>query len=480
MGKHSSEWLFIFEEDTAMATDVVTRLSEGTEQRTISHHRNYTKDGKLLHCEWYNSSLLDAAGRLVSVLSLVQNVSDRVRLLAERDRVLQLEQTARMEAERSNRIKDEFLAVLSHELRSPLNPILSWAQLLQRRQFNAAKTAEALATIERNAKLQTQLVDDLLDVAKIMRGKLTLNSVPLNLTSTMRAAIETVQVAATAKSIAIYPVLSDIGPVVGDSTRLQQVIWNLLTNAIKFTPPGGRIDICLEQVEHQAQITVTDTGKGITPDFLPYIFEHFRQEDASITRKHGGLGLGLAIVRSLVEAHGGTITAASLGEELGATFTVKLPLLNTKPSGELESQPANCNLNLAGIRVLAIDDEPDTCELLTILLEAYGAEAMVITSASDVLAALQAFRPHVFISDIGMPNVDGYTLLTQVRSLSPQQGGQVPAIAMTAYAKEDDQQRAYAAGFQRHIPKPIEPDQLVAEIIALTQGGDRRHEAAVE
>jgi PAS domain S-box-containing protein len=472
MGKHSSEWSFIVEDDTAAVTDVVTRLSAGTEQRNISHNRNYTKEGTLLHCEWYNSRLLDAAGRLVSVLSLVQNVSDRVRLLAERDRVLQLEQTARKEAERSNRIKDEFLAVLSHELRSPLNPILSWAQLLQRRQFSAAKTAEALATIERNAKLQTQLVDDLLDVAKIMRGKLTLNSVPLDLTSTLRAAIETVQVAATAKSITIYPVLSNIGQVVGDSTRLQQVIWNLLTNAIKFTPPGGRIDICLEQVEHQAQITVTDTGKGITPDFLPYIFEHFRQEDASITRKFGGLGLGLAIVRSLVEAHGGTITAASPGEGLGATFTVMLPLLNAESSGELESQLANDDLNLAGIRVLAIDDEPDTCELLTILLEAYGAESMVVTSASDVFTALQAFRPHVFISDIGMPNVDGYTLLTQVRSLSSQQGGQVPAIAMTAYAKADDQQRAYAAGFQRHIPKPIEPDQLVAEIIALTQGSD--------
>jgi PAS domain S-box-containing protein len=467
IGKRSYDWQFVFDQDLEAVRDVVTRLAGGMEQRNVSHNRNYTKDGAVVHCEWYNSTLLDASGRLVSVLSLVLNVSDRVRLLAERDRILQLEQTARAEAERANRIKDEFLAVLSHELRSPLNPILGWTRLLQTRKFDETKTAEALATIERNVKLQTQLIDDLLDVARILRGKLTLNAEPINLAFVIESAIETVRTAAVAKSILIHSVLPNIGQVSGESVRLQQIIWNLLSNAVKFTPRDGRVEIRLEQVGDQAEITVTDTGKGIKSDFLPHIFEYFRQEDASVTRKHGGLGLGLAIVRHLVEAHGGTVTADSPGEGQGATFTVRLPLLNVEPETDERNQSLESEGDLTGIRVLVVDDEPDTREILAFILKEYKAEAMAVASVSEVLTILESFNPDILISDIGMPDVDGYTLLRRVRSLPAERGGQIPAIALTAYARVEDQQQALVAGFQRHISKPVDPGKLVATISEL-------------
>jgi nitrogen-specific signal transduction histidine kinase/CheY-like chemotaxis protein len=363
-------------------------------------------------------------------------------LEVERDRLLQLERTARETAERANRIKDEFLAILSHELRSPLNPILGWAKLLQTRKFDEIKTAEALATIERNAKLQTQLIDDLLDVAKILRGKLSMDTTPVNLAFVIESAIDTVRTAAVSKSILLHPVLPNIGQVSGDSARLQQIVWNLLSNAIKFTPKEGRVEIRLQRVQDQAYIIVSDTGIGINPDFLPHIFESFRQEDVSITRKYGGLGLGLAIVRQLVEAHGGTITAESPGEGLGATFTVRLPLLNIEPEIKQTDDLPQQALDLTGIRVLAVDDDPDARELLTVLLAQYGAKVLTVASAASVLANLESFQPDVLVSDIGMPEVDGYSLIKQIRTLTPEKGGQIPAIALTAYAREDDQQRA--------------------------------------
>jgi PAS domain S-box-containing protein len=384
-----------------------------------------------------------------------------------RDRLLQQEQAAREAAERANRIKDEFLAVLSHELRSPLNPILGWARLLQTRKFDESRIAQALATIERNARLQTQLIDDLLDVAKILRGKLTLNLSSVNLSFVIEAAIDTVRSTAVAKSIALICVLPNIGQVSGDPTRLQQIIWNLLSNAIKFTPSAGQVDICLERVSNQAKITVKDTGKGISPNFLPYIFESFRQEDASTTRKYGGLGLGLAIVRQLVEAHGGTIKADSPGEGLGATFTVWLPLLNVAPeilpTEELQTQEAD----LTGFRVLTVDDDPDARQLLTEILTQYGAQVLSVASASEVLANLESFQPDVLVSDIGMPEIDGYSLIQLIRALPPEKGGLIPAIALTAYAREDDYHRVLSSGYQRHVTKPLEPEQLVQAVVAI-------------
>ena len=415
----------------------------------------------------------DSDNRPLRMTGIIQDITDRVQIERDRERILQQKQAALAESERVNRIKDEFLAILSHELRSPLNPILGWTKLLQTRKLDEPKTIAALATIERNAKAQCQLIDDLLDMARVLRGKLSLNMAPVDLLLVIESAIDTVQTAAIVKSIQIHAVLSDIRQVSGDAVRLQQIIWNLLTNAVKFTPSGGRIDIRLEQIDNQAQITITDTGKGISPDFLPHIFESFRQEDASVTRNHGGLGLGMAIVYQLVEAHGGTVTADSPGEGKGATFTVRLPLLNVNSKKNQSSPSREQNLDLTSIRVLVIDDEPDSRELLAVMLTQAGAEVMSVASAAEFLAALESFQPDVAVSDIGMPEVDGYTLLRQVRSLSLEQGGQVPAIALTAYAGEIDRQHAIAAGFQKHIAKPIEPDQLVVAIVSLLSGRSR-------
>ena len=413
------------------------------------------------------SPILDASGLVERVLAISRDITDRQQAEIERDRLFEQEQAARAEAERANRIKDEFLTVLSHELRSPLNPILGWAKLLQTRNFDPAKTAEALATIERNAKLQAKLIDDLLDIAKVLRGKLSIDTAPVNLTFIIESAIDTVRAAAVAKSILIHPVLPKIGLVSGDVARLQQVVWNLLSNAIKFTPNYGQVDIRLEQIDNQAQITVSDAGKGINPDFLPYIFESFRQEDASTTRKYGGLGLGLTIVRQLVEAHGGTIVADSPGKGLGATFTVQLPLLNVEPENNQTGSLPQQIFDLTGIRVLAVDDELDTRELFTALLTQYGAEVLTVASAAEVLTSLKSFQPDVLVSDIGMPEVDGYTLIQQIRALPPEQGGQLPTIAVTAYATEDDRQRAIASGYQQHLIKPLEPEQLAQSVVAL-------------
>ncbi|GAB4177297.1 MAG: hypothetical protein Fur006_08860 [Coleofasciculaceae cyanobacterium] len=409
----------------------------------------------------------DAAGNPLRFIGTVLDITKQKQAEAEREQLLEQEQAAREAAERANRVKDEFLAILSHELRSPLNPILGWTKLLQTRKFDETKMAQALATIERNAKLQTQLIDDLLDVAKILRGKLNLNTTSVNLSLVIEAAIDTVKAAAVAKSISLHLILPNIGQVLGDAARLQQIVWNLLSNAIKFTPNHGQVNITLERVGDRAEITVTDTGKGINPDFLPHIFESFRQEDASIARKYGGLGLGLAIVRQLVEAHGGTITANSPGEGLGATFTVLLPLLNVEPEiKKLDELPQQA-LDLTGIRVLAVDDDPDARELLTALLSQYGAEVLTVTCAAQVLANLESFQPDVLVSDIGMPEVDGYTLIRQVRALPPQRGGQIPAIALTAYAREDDRWQAITSGYQRHVTKPLEPEQLVLAVMVL-------------
>ncbi|WP_244944969.1 PAS domain-containing protein [Nostoc sphaeroides] len=411
--------------------------------------------------------LKDQQGQVVKWFGTCTDIHDQKELEVERNRLLAQEQAARAEAERANRIKDEFLAVLSHELRSPLNPILGWTKLLQTRKFNETKTAEALATIERNAKLQTQLIDDLLDVAKILRGKLSIQATPVNLASVIESAIDTVTTAAVAKSILLHPVLPNIGQVSGDSNRLQQIIWNLLSNAIKFTPNGGRVEIRLERVDQQTQIIVSDTGKGINHEFLPYIFESFRQEDVSVTRKYGGLGLGLAIVRQLVEAHGGTIAADSPGEGLGATFTVQLPLLNVEPETPQTDELPQPALELTGIRVLTVDDDPDARELLTVLLAEYGATVLTVASAAEVLANLESFQPDVLVSDIGMPEVDGYSLIQQIRTLTPEKCGEIPAIALTAYARVDDYQRSISSGYQRHVTKPLDPEELVQAVVAL-------------
>ncbi|BAY78215.1 multi-sensor hybrid histidine kinase [Nostoc linckia NIES-25] len=389
-----------------------------------------------------------------------------------RAQLYEAEKTARAQAETANRIKDEFLAVLSHELRTPLNPILGWSKLLRTRNFDEATKIRALETIERNAKLQTQLIEDLLDVSRILQGKLSLNLHAVDLKVAIAAAQETVRLAAEAKSIQIKTVLNDVGKVLGDGDRLQQIMWNLLTNAVKFTPAGGRVEVRLEQVNWDAQIQVIDTGKGISPEFLPHVFDYFRQADAKTTRIFGGLGLGLAIVHHLVELHGGTVEADSLGEGQGATFTVKLPLLKSSdlrvPSPETSDLELDTEESLLlGVQILLVDDQEDVRDFFSFALEQYGATVTAVASAAQALEALAQSKPDILLSDIGMPLMDGYMLLRQVRKLPPEQGGEIPAIALTAYAGEINYNQALAAGFQKHLPKPVEPLDLANAIVNL-------------
>ncbi|PPS40985.1 PAS domain S-box protein [Chroococcidiopsis sp. TS-821] len=408
------------------------------------------------------------AGEVIGLIGISNDITARVQLERDRERILQQEQAAREAAEKANRIKDEFLAVLSHELRSPLNPILGWTKLLQSGKLDANTTAQALATIERNAKLQTELIDDLLDVSRILQGKLTLNIRPIDLVSVVEAAIETVSLAATTKAIAIQTTCDANIEVAGDPNRLQQVVWNLVSNAVKFTPSGGQVAVCLTRVGTQAEIRVSDTGKGIASQFLPHVFDYFRQEDSATTRQFGGLGLGLAIVRHLVELHGGTVTADSPGEGRGATFTVRLPLSTaTAPKAPQPSLFTTSEEQLTGIRVLVVDDDADMREVVSFVLKQSGAEVISVANATAALATLASFQPEILLSDIGMPEIDGYMLMRKVRALSPEQGGHILAIALTAYAAEFDQKQALQAGFQRHLTKPIEPDVLVKEIVQL-------------
>ncbi|MBD3887129.1 response regulator [Phormidium tenue FACHB-886] len=430
--------------------------------------------GQLIPVAITGTAIRNAQAQVIGVRWLVRDITarkqaeaTRLRLSEEREQLLQREQAARVAAEEANRLKDEFLAVLSHELRSPLNPILGWARLLQAGKLDEATTRQALTTIERNAKLQSELIEDLLDVSRILQGKLSLTVSPVNLAAIIRAAIETVRLAAEAKSIRVETSLDEARSVSGDATRLQQVVWNLLSNAVKFTPIGGRVEVRLEQVGNQAQITISDNGKGISIEFLPYVFDYFRQGDGATTRKFGGLGLGLSIVRHLVELHGGTVQADSPGEGQGASFTVRLPLLAMQADTEQQEQSSEALLNLQGVRILVVDDDVDTRELIVFLLQEYGADVISASSASDVLKALTQSKPDVFVSDIGMPDTDGYMLIQQIRALSPEQGGQIPAIALTAYAGEFNQQQALQAGFQKHLSKPIEPDELIRAVATL-------------
>ncbi|AFZ27020.1 PAS domain S-box [Cylindrospermum stagnale PCC 7417] len=417
--------------------------------------------------------LKDEQGRVVKWFGTCTDIDEQKQILQERVHLLELEQTARAKAETANRIKDEFLAVLSHELRTPLNAILGWSQLLQTHSFEPEKTSQALATIERNAKLQVQLIEDLLDTSRILQGKLTLKITNINLVSTVLSALDTMRLALETKSIQVNTIFEpNVGIILGDSTRLQQVVWNLLSNAVKFTPKGGKVEVQLRQVDGYAQIIVSDTGKGINPEFLPYAFDYFQQADSSSVRKFGGLGLGLAIVRNIVDMHGGIVTAESPGEGQGSTFTASLPLRQDQSlsMSDVENQPlllAPLSLSLAGVQVLIVEDDADSRDFVVFVLEQEGAVAIAVSSAFEALQVLIQTKPAVLVSDISMPDMDGYMLIRQVRTLTPEAGGQIPAIALTAYARDDDQQQALQAGFQIHLSKPLNAEKLVAAVVSL-------------
>ncbi|MGG6267042.1 PAS domain S-box protein [Leptolyngbya sp. AN03gr2] len=631
LGTYISDLNLVYEDDTPIITEVSQRILSGTEPQIISQNRNYTKDGSILHCVWYNSTLTDATGQVASVLSLVMDITEQVqaeellrqseerfRLAAravagmvydwnvqtgevyrsegvyeligfppeavpqnsawwgekmhpedyhqveqhwaaivsgqsnhydveyrirhraghwvnvwdrgylirdrqgqvvrvvgsttditarkqieqQREQLLRREQAAREQAELVSRMKDEFLAAISHELRTPLNPILGWTKMLQTHQFTPEKVSQALATIEHNARLQVQLIEDLLDISRIMQGKLSLNVTPVPLQSIIAAAIETVQLAADAKAIAIQTSLDpDVQPISGDAARLQQVMWNLLSNAIKFTPTGGRVEVGLSWVDadnanenatqplwvsddspnthdpapmtQYAQIVVRDTGIGISPDFLPQVFEYFRQEDGATTRRFGGLGLGLAIVKRIVELHGGTIWAENAGMGQGATFTIQLPLRREWGDRAMRkwidhhSTTLSPAQSLTGLQILVVDDDPDSRNYVAFLLELEQAIVTAVDSAAAALRILSQSQPDILLSDIGMPQIDGYELMQQIRYHLRISEKQLPAIALTAYAGELDHQQALAAGFQQHLTKPIEPEQLVNAIASL-------------
>lgn len=391
----------------------------------------------------------------------------------------QLEQAIRVRAEElaeANRIKDEFLATLSHEMRTPLTSILGWAHLLQAGTLNDETSTRALEAIQRNAKSQAQLIEDLLDVSRVITGKLRLEVRPTNLASVIEAAVDAVRPAAEAKGLQLTATLDHSVIVSADPDRLQQVIWNLLSNSIKFTGAHGRIEIEFERADAHAQIIVRDTGVGISPDFLPHVFERFRQADSTSTRFYGGLGLGLALVRHLVEMHGGTVQALSPGQGMGSTFMVTLPIIASTPT--TRRAPALSSADdplladtdghqLKGLCVLIVDDEEDARDLIKTVLVGCGAEVSVAGSSPEAIAAIKHKRPDVLVCDIGMPGEDGYALIERVRALGDKRGGKTPAVALTAYAREEDRRRALAAGFQVHLSKPIQPSELVAVVASV-------------
>ncbi len=398
------------------------------------------------------------------------------RAAEERKDLLDRERAARSEAERTNTMKDEFLATLSHELRTPLSAILGWAHALRSRRMDADELRDGLEKIERNARVQAQLIEDLLDMNRIASGKIRLDVQSVNPVSFIEAAIETVRPAADVKGIRINPLLDPgAGPISGDPQRLQQIVWNLLSNAIKFTPKGGTVQVLLERVNSHIELSVADTGIGIDPAFLPHVFERFRQADATTTRHFGGLGLGLSIVKNLVELHGGTVRVKSPGKNHGTTFTVHLPITVVHRDADIEprthprtlvEQPVHDfqRVDLKGVRIVVVDDEPDARELIKLLLSDCEAEVHIAANALEALALVEQVRPDVLVSDIGMPEVDGYELLRRVRALGPKRGGNVPAIALTAFARSEDRTRTLRAGFQVHVSKPVEPPELIATV----------------
>ena len=514
IGKHVGDWHFVFDEDVDAVEQVTNRQRLGAEFLGVQRNRNYTRDGSVLYCEWYNSVLHNESGQLISVLSLVLDVTTRKLAAEERAQSLVREREARRQAEEADRLKDEFLATLSHELRTPLTSVLGWATLLRTGEVEETHVPRAIETIERNARSQARLIDDLLDVSRIITGNLRLDLRPINLAPIVEAAIHALRPTAEAKNIQLKMKFdSESCLVKGDPNRLRQVIWNLLMNAIKFTPRDGSVSTrlgCVVQdptsvvpnsagsVQRQpamrnpqsetlpdrssyVRLTVSDTGEGIAESFLPFVFDRFRQAEGSISRKQGGLGLGLAVARHLVELHGGNIRAESGGPQQGSTFIVDLPLADERRDParrqererEIERRGAVPSVaRLEGIRVLLVEDDEDSRKLLGLMLKKQGAEVTSASSSAEALSAFGQILPDVVLSDIGMADEDGYELMRKVRALPAEGGGLTPAIALTGYATRKDRERALSAGYQLHLAKPVEPADLVAAIVRLSPRRD--------
>lgn len=458
-----------------------------------------TKDGRELHVSLTISPIKDARGNIVGASKIARNITDRKlaeaalnaaqaaaeAANAEKARLLESERLARAEAERASRIKDEFLATLSHELRTPLNAVLGWSTILRGRENLDQEMTQALETIDRNARIQGQIIEDLLDMSRIISGKVRLDVQPLDLPGILLEAVDTMRASASTKGVRLQTVIDPLdATILGDPNRLQQIFWNLLSNSIKFTPKHGRIQVLLQRVNSHVEVSVIDTGEGISPDFLPYIFNRFQQADASTTRRYGGLGLGLAIVKNLVELHGGTVRAKSGGVGKGATFIVSLPLTvfhpppdqgeRDHPKSKALGLPVPPTISLEGIRILAVDDDTDARSLLKVLLGSAGATVYLASSAKEGMEQLLSKSVDVLICDIGMPETDGYALMRQIRTLDDPQKREIAAVALTAYARLEDRMAAIKAGFQNHLPKPVEPAELLAVVSSLASPRSKR------
>jgi PAS domain S-box-containing protein len=434
-------------------------------------------NGQLREVEFV-SNVYDEDSRKV-IQCNIRDITDRKRGEEERGLLLEDAQVAHAEADIANDIKDEFLATLSHELRTPLTSILGWSQLLADGTLNEVESKRAIETIVRNARAQRKLIDDLLDISRIITGKLHLEMHTVSLAPMIEAVVDGVRPAANARSISLQTTLdSNASRISGDSDRLQQIIWNLLSNAIKYTPKGGDVHVRLGQIASHIEIVITDTGQGIDPQLLPHVFDRFRQSDSSNTRRNGGLGLGLSIVRQLVELHGGSVTAKSPGEGLGSTFRVILPVrsVNPEPTETENTQVMTAATmstqqkpSLIGLRVLVVDDEPDSRELIAAVLLGCGAKVVAVDSAEAALEEMEQQKFDVLVSDIGMPLMDGFALIEKVRQLPPERGGRIPAAALTAYARAEDRKQALSSGYQRHVAKPVEPAELTTIVASLAE-----------
>lgn len=461
-------------------------LSTGTIVSLANHTILIARDGTEWPIDDSAAPIRSEHGEVAGVVLIFRDVTERRRLESEREQLLASAQVAQQEAEQANRLKDEFLATASHELRTPLTAVVGWSRLLRTGKLDAENSARALEAIERNASLQTKLIDDLLDVSRIITGKLNLDRRSIEMAHVVSDAVNTVRPAADAKNITIETSFdAGAGPVLGDANRLQQVVWNLLSNAVKFTPKNGRIGVALLRVDSQIEISVSDSGEGINPEFLPYVFDRFRQADGKTTRSHSGLGLGLAIVRQLVELHGGTVSAHSDGPGRGAIFTLRLPALSIYlvPGSEIDASARSrmrlteelsfeCSPRLDGVRVLVVDDDLETREMLHAVLSHCNADVITAASAAEALQAIKLRKPDVLVSDLGMPEQDGYELIRQVREMeSADKRSTTPALALTAYAKAEDRVRALAGGYQVHLSKPVEPAEFVLVVANLADGG---------
>jgi PAS domain S-box-containing protein len=481
-GQPLQEVFNIVNEETRQTVEnpAVRAIREGLIVGLANHTVLISKTGTEIAIDDSGAPIKDANEKTIGAVLVFRDITDRKQAELERIRLLEREHTARTQAEAASRAKDEFLATVSHELRTPLTAILGWARLLTLGDLQGETGRRAIETIERNAKSQAQLIEDLLDMSRIISGKLGLKFEPVSLVHIIESALESVRPTVQAKSIEMTAKLdSAAGVVIGDATRLQQVVWNLLSNAVKFTPAGGRVEVKLEHDDAHAQIIISDNGKGISPEFLPHLFERFQQADSKDTRQQGGLGLGLAIVQQLVEMHDGTVKAESPGEGQGATFIVRLPAAAIRQETAVLREELETERRLAidklsrldGVKVLVVDDEASSRDVIAAVLGECGATVTAVSSAAEGLLELERMLPDVLISDIGMPDENGYELIRKVRMLRAEQGGNIPAIALTAYAKAEDRMRALAAGFQTHVPKPVEPAELALVVARLVERG---------